>query len=221
MERRRFLSCCASLVFSGVFALQTRRAVAQALSPGLWAMRRVRPGDEDQLLQLMKSCVDDADSFHGLCNAIEWTATWADEVVNNRPRSIVLTLNQTIVAYFDLPSAEPKVVGDEIIDHHRRAFWCGAAGVRMDLLGKEHAVQVFQRLLFEAFSDARGLGYEFVRAAAPWEQHPYLPQPFKEYPGLTVQEFPDEKGETKFLLEWRLMDAVETLARAGAGKTLG
>ena len=117
-----------------------------------------------------------------------------------------------IVGYFDLPSVEPKLIGDETIDRYRRAFWCGAAGVRMDLLGREYAVQVFQRLLYEAFLDARSLGYEFVRAAAPWEQHPNLPTPFATYPGLTIERLEDERGESRFLIEWRLADAIGALA---------
>jgi hypothetical protein len=132
-----------------------------------------------------------------------------------------LTRNNTIVAYFDLPSSGPRLIGEEVVDRHERAFWCGAAGVRMDLLGEGESVRVFQELLYEAFSDAMELGYEFVRAAAPWDQHPYLPVPFKEYPGLTVQEFTDEEGATKYLLEWRLADAIQVLAQAGSNRAIG
>jgi len=63
-------------------------------------------------------------------------------------------------------------------------------------------------------SDAISLGYEFVRAAAPWDRHPYLPERFEAYPGMTVRPFLDEKGVSKYLLEWRLADAVQTLAAA-------
>jgi hypothetical protein len=139
-------------------------------------------------------------------------------VITDRPRSIVVTLNDAIVAYFDLPSTAPKLLGDETFDRHGRAFWCGAAGVRLDILGPDQAVVVFQQMLREAFLDAMSLGYESVRAAAPWEQHPYLPRPFKEYPGLTVEPFVDENSAEKYLLAWRLADAVDALAGA-AGKS--
>jgi hypothetical protein len=214
MQRRRFLSWGTSSVIGWLLGIGRGRAAAQLLSSDAWAVRRVRGGDEEQLLALMRSCVNDEDSFHGVCNPIEWTEIWAATVVDDRPRSIVLTLNETIVAYFDLPSVEPRLTGDPIIDDHRLAFWCGAAGVRLDLLGRDLSMQVFQRLLYEALSDAMSLGYEFVRAAAPWDRHPYLPQRFEAYPGMTVRPFFDEKGASKYLLEWRLADAVQTLAAA-------
>jgi hypothetical protein len=222
MDRRSFLRHSGSTVFGWLIGIRLwrRRALAQEEHAKLWAVRRVQPGDEAELLDLMKSCVIEQDAFHGLCNAIEWTDTWAEAVVSDRPRSIVLTLNDTVVAYFDLPSNEPRMLGQENLDRNERAFWCGAAGVRMDLLGEEQSVEVFQRLLFQAFSDAMSLGYEFVRAAAPWPQHPYLPKPFKEYSGLTIQPFVDEKGATKYLLEWRLSDAVEALVAEGANQDL-
>lgn len=223
MDRRSFIRKAASVVAGWLVGsrLVQRRALSQELTSETWGLRRVLPGDEDQLLSLMKSCVDREDSFHGLCNAVEWTSMWAETAVSDRPRSVVLTVNDMIVAYFDLPSEEPRIVGEESVDRHARAFWCGAAGVRMEVLGEEQSVQVFQELLYEAFSDAMSLGYECVRAAAPWEQHPYLRKPFKDYPGLMVKEFSDEDGVTKYLLEWRLADAVQTLAAAGAGRTLG
>jgi hypothetical protein len=110
-------------------------------------------------------------------------------------------MNDTIVGYYDLPSKPPKTVGEEQIDHNQRSFWCGTAGVRMDLLGPTQATRVFQELLFQAYSDALSQGYEFVRAAAPWEHHPYLPRPFDQYAGLTVKPFEDDKGAKRFLLE--------------------
>lgn len=214
MDRRNLLRNAASILFGWVgFSLWGRSALAQHQAT-YWAVRRVRSGDETGVLALMKSCVDDRDSFHGLCNAMEWTDTWAQGVITDRPRSIVVTLSDAIVAYFDLPSTAPKLVGDETFDRDARAFWCGAAGVRLDILGPDQAVVVFQQLLREAFSDAMSLGYESVRAAAPWDQHPYLPRPFKEYRGLTVEPFVDEKGVEKYLLEWRLVDAVDALVGA-------
>lgn len=215
MRRRRFLSWAAFSVIGWLLGVRRGRAAAQPASSDAWAVRRVRRGDEEQLLALMRSCVNDEDSFHGVCNPIEWTETWAATVVDDRPRSIVLTLNETIVAYFDLPSVEPRLSGEPVIDYHRLAFWCGAAGARSDLLGRDLSMQVFQRLLYEALSDAMSLGYEFVRAAAPWDRHPYLPERFEAYPGMTVRSFLDEKGTSKYLLEWRLADAVQTLAAGG------
>lgn len=223
MNRREFVRGLVSVVFGWIGAQLTAWRVFGADAEGsvsAWCVRRVLPGDEEQLLNLMKSCVGDEDSFHGLCAGLEWTATWASGVVSDRPRSIVITLNETVVAFFDLPSREAQSVGDETLDHFGRSFWCGAAGVRMDLLGAEQSVQVFQRLLHEAFSDAMSLGYEFVRTAAPWDQHPYLPKAFREYAGLTVEPFVDKEGATKYLLEWRLADAVQTLAAAGSEKVL-
>jgi hypothetical protein len=111
----------------------------------------------------------------------------------------------------DLPGKKVELIGDETVDHYRRAFWCGAAGVRIDLLGEERASQVFLALLQNAFEDVMELGYEFARAAAPWEKHPYLPKPFTAYPGLILEPFQDDKGATKYLLEWRLQDAVGAL----------
>lgn len=222
MKRRGFLRMVKSIVVGWIaVGVSWRRPVAaQLVEGGLWTVRRVAPGDEDQLLALMKSCVDSEDSFHGLCSPIEWTRGWAEGVVSERPRSKVITLNGTIVAYQDLPSKQPETFGEETVDYYERAFWCGAAGVRLDLVGKELAVEIFRRLLYEAFSDAMSLGYEYVRAAAPWEQHPYLPKPFTAYPGLTSESFEDEKGMTKFLLEWRLKDAVSVLADEGADQPL-
>jgi hypothetical protein len=159
----------------------------------------------------MRSCVASEDSFHGLCKEMEWTETWANGAVKERPRSIVVTLDDAIVAYFDLPHATPKTVGEEAIDHYRRAFWCSAAGVRKDILGAEKASDVFQQLLYCAFEDAMTLGYDHVRAAAPWDKHPYLPLPFAKYPGLSVEPFVDDEGNQKYLLEWRLADAVKAL----------
>jgi hypothetical protein len=89
------------------------------------------------------------------------------------------------------------------------AFWCGAAGVRLDVLGPDLAVGVFEHLLREAFVDAASLGYTYVHAAAPWEQHPYLPKPFVDYAGLEV--VPIAEGDRSFLLKWRLADAVDGL----------
>jgi hypothetical protein len=194
---------------------QTAKAQYGA-SPGPWTIRRVMPGDEDSLVSLMRACVTDEDAFHGMCNAVEWTRGWAETVVSDRPRSIIVTRNDALVAYFDLPDKGPATSGVESIDRHQRAFWCGAAGIRMDLIGEGEVVPLFQHLLFEAFSDAKDLGYEFVRAAAPWEQHPYLPEPFASYPGLTIEPFEDEKGISRFLIEWRLDDALVALTARGA-----
>jgi hypothetical protein len=217
MDRRGFIRIGTSMVLAlvtGPLGAGRRRAMAY-VAGNSWTLRRVAPGDEDQLLHLMRSCVESAGSFHGLCRPVQWTRVWAEGVVSDRPRSIVAALNGTIVGYFDLPNKAPRTFGEETVDHYRRSFWCGAAGVRMDLLGPELAVQVFQQLLHSAFSDAIALGYEFVRAAAPWEQHPYLPRPFTAYPGLTSQPFQDDEGRTKFLLEWRLKDAVYAFAADG------
>jgi len=214
MDRRGFLGRIASVVAGWILGARfvQRNALAQQKDDGLWEVRRVLPGDEDELVGLMKSCVESQDSFHGLCNAVEWTRSWAEGVVCGRPQSIVATLDGAVVGYFDLPSTAPKIIGDDDLDRHQRAFWCGAAGVRMDVLGEERAVHVFQELLYEAFSDAMSLGYETVRAAAPWDWHPYLPKPFKEYSGISVEPFQDEEGATKYLLEWNLKDAIEALA---------
>jgi hypothetical protein len=174
-------------------------------------VRRVQVGDEQQLMHLMQSCVADDLAFHGACSPIEWTKSWAEDVVAKRPRSVVISLGSQVVAYFDLPSKNPRIFGDETIDRHSKTFWCGAAGVRVDVVGRARAGEVFRELLFHAFSDAIDRGYEFVRAAAPWEQHPYLPMRFAEYSGLTVEPFTDENGKTKLLLEWYLPDAVRAL----------
>lgn len=218
--RRAFLAwiraCAVTLLATPLTA--ARRASAQ-LPAGeqSWKLRRVSPGDEVQLVELMRSCVDDEDSFHGLCRAMEWTTAWAQAAVNDRPQSIVITLDDVVVAYMDIPGESPQTFGEENIDHYQRSFWCGAAGVRKDLLGAEQASEIFQRLLYHAFTDAIALGYDNVRAAAPWPQHPYLPLPFERYPGLNVEPFEDEEGGRKYLLEWNLDEATKVLANEVAG----
>ena len=220
MNRRAFCKASASisLAWIGGAFWYARSVLGQQKEESLSTVRRVQPGDEAALLALMQSCVGTRNSFHGLCNAVEWTNMWAEGVVSDRPRSLVVTREEVIVAYFDLPDRMPRSFGDEKVDHYEHAFWCGAAGVRMDLLGEEQSIRVFQQLLYEAFSDALSQGFEFVRAAAPWEQHPYLPKPFTAYPGLTSTPFEDDNGARKYLLEWRLADAVEALANEDAFK---
>jgi hypothetical protein len=182
----------------------------------LWEVRPVREGDEEELLALMRSCVATGESFHGACRELEWTREWAEHVVRKRPASLVVSLDGRIVAYSDAPARPAQSFGNPEVDRHQKAFWCGAAGVRLDLLGEELSGKIFRHLLYRLFQHARTLGYEWVRAAAPWEKHPHFPKPFREYPGLRVTPFADDRGEKKYLLEWRLEEAIEALRAEGA-----
>ncbi len=221
MDRRSFLKRIAA-VLGGLLAV-LRRPVGAEEAPAAqrWAVRPVAAGDEDGLVAVMRACVSSGESFHGLCNEMEWTRTWAEAVVRDRPRSLVIAVEESILAYCDVPTRTPRTFGEATVDHYQRSFWCGTAGVRMDVLQKDLAVRVFRHLLYRVFAQARELGYEYVRAAAPWEKHPHFSKPFAEYPGLTVQSFLDEQGATKFLLEWRLKDAMDALASEGANGELG
>ncbi|GIW41440.1 MAG: hypothetical protein KatS3mg076_2017 [Candidatus Binatia bacterium] len=212
MDRRKFLLSLAGGFLWPLLPKRVRGALAGA---ALWEVRQVREGDEEELLALMRSCVATGESFHGVCRE-EWTRSWAEHAVRKRPASLVVELEGRIVAYCDAPSRPARSYGNPEVDRHQKAFWCGAAGVRMDLLGEELSWRVFRHLLYRVFEHARSLGYESVRAAAPWEKHPHFPKAFREYPGERVTPFIDDRGEKKYLLEWRLEDAIEALRAEGA-----
>lgn len=149
MHRRSFIGTAISLVVGWIMGRRTAMgATARGLEASSWSVRPVGPGDEDQILALMKSCVRSSDSFHGLCNELEWTRAWAEDVVKEHPRSVVIAENGVIVGYCDVPDREPRTFGVQRVDHFQRAFWCGAAGVRLDLLGQDRALFVFQQLLW-------------------------------------------------------------------------
>ena len=73
---------------SGVGALWRKLAFAQA--PDL-ELRKVGAGDAADLQAIMSSCVADADSFHGKCDA--WSLSWADHMVRRRKESVILTVD--------------------------------------------------------------------------------------------------------------------------------
>ncbi len=126
MNRRSFLKRIAA-VLAGMLAFVRRPVPAQAATAG-WTVRPVAVGDEDGLVALMRACVSSGESFHGLCNEVEWTRAWAEAVVSDRPRSLVITGEEGIVAYCDVPSDKPRIFGEATVDHYQKAFWCGAAG---------------------------------------------------------------------------------------------
>ncbi|MBX3027085.1 hypothetical protein KF840_19450 [bacterium] len=124
------------------------------------------------------------------------------------------------MAYLDLPnrkSPDPN----PLAERNQRAFWCGAGGVRADILGVTKAHRVFRQLLYRAFVEARGMGFEYVRCAAPWTAHPSLSRAFADYPGLTMSSFTSDQGALRYLIEWRLENATHALALEGADSELG
>ena len=70
----------------------------------------------------------------------------------------MITMNESIVAFMDLPGEEPRLSGNDQLDHFHKSFWCGSAGVRADLLGQDESVRVFNHLLYRAFTHAQALG---------------------------------------------------------------
>lgn len=174
-------------------------------------VRSVAPGDEAGLVQCMRSCVASADAFHGYCEGWQWTRSWAEEVVRQRPGSLVAIVDGEVVGYCDAPDRPPKGVEDPRVDRYRKAYWCGAAGVREDLLGKAEAEKLFKELLRRSFEQARALGYEYVRSAAPFLEHPHFRRPFGDYAGMEVSSFEDADGKERYLLVWRLEEAVVAL----------
>jgi len=125
----------------------------------------------------------------------------------------VVTYGTTLVGYIDVPSVAAPRAGRPL---YRQAFWCGAAGVRSDLLGQARGLVVFRYLIHRAFCLAAESGYRYVRCAAPWPKHPCLSRPFAEYPGLSLEAFTDDEGRDRFLVEWELAAARAALEREGA-----
>jgi len=221
MDRRRVLKEIA--LFLG-YALgvtsSARRTIAESHGhereppqPGArkWATRAVRQGDEEALVTIMRASVADAGSFNGQCAPLEWTLDWAHWVIEVHPAAVVVEYEERVVAFLDLPPRKPSDPSPEV-ERNQLAFWCGAGGVRSDLLTREETLGVFRELLYQTFFQARELGFEYVRCAAPWEQHPSLPTPFTEYPGVTITSFTADGGELRYLIEWRLDDAMIALA---------
>lgn len=219
MHRRQFIRQIAGLIGVAVGAAAPGRLRAQG-GAKRWQVRRVQRGDESALVALMRSCVADESSFHGRCAALEWTSGWAQDAIGARPRSLVVTRDDQVVAYLDLPQKKPRNPSAEV-ERNQQAFWCGAGGVRADLLSRKETVRVFHHLLYRTFTEARGMGFDYVRCAAPWDKHPSLPTAFTDYPGLTMSSFTNDQGEARYLIEWRLEDAIAALAAEGAGSDLG
>jgi len=205
------------ITFLAWIGLRPARVLSDRAS-GHWEIRRVREGDEEGLLELMRSCVAETDSLFGLCSPDQWSRQWAEGVVGERSQSLVVTLGGVIVGYMDVPSE--RTLAGRSGPLYRNAFWCGAAGVRTDILDPSRGAVVFRHLIHRVLSVARDLGYQRVRCAAPWLQHPCLSKPFTDYRGMTAQAFLDEEGRRRFLLEWELADAVEALEGEGAATNL-
>jgi len=123
------------------------------------------------------------------------------------------------MAYMDVPCA-PSLRTKGEGPPFRNAFWCGAAGVRDDLLDPEARRAVFRHVVYRALCAANDLGYERVRCAAPWPKHPCLARTFAEYQGMSVQSFLDDQSRERFLLEWELAHAIVALEAEGAAGDL-
>lgn len=184
-----------------------------------WAIRPVGTGDDAGLVAVMQASVADVGAFNGQCAPLEWTTDWAQWVITSHPASLVATWNGQVLAFLDLPPKKP-VDPNLDVERNQQAFWCAAGGVRSDLLRPNDALSVFFQLLYQTFVQARNLGFEWVRCAAPWEKHPSLPLPFAEYPALTVSPFTSDEGEQRYLIEWHLVDAIAALASQGATNPL-
>jgi hypothetical protein len=214
-SRRQFFRATvrAMLATAGIGLLRSGASVGAQRS---WVVRAVGEGDGAQLLSMMQSCVSEGKSFFGPCSPLEWTDTWVKYVIGDRPNSIVVTYEGQVVAYVDVPGENP---GPGSHAPYRNAFWCGAAGVSGEL-APETAAVVFRHAVWEALRRAQEGGYERVRCAAPWLQHPAFGRAFPEYPGLTVDPFYDDRGRYRYLIEWDLEAAVGALAGEGASGDL-
>lgn len=210
--RRQFLRLLMALLGALTAGRSGRRVASAAPAVSALSVRTVTAGDEAQLVEVMRACVASEQAFHGLCEGLRWTQGWAQEVVHKRPRSLVALVGGEIVAYCDAPSAPPRISGEPMVDRYGKAYWCAAAGVREDLLGKAQAEMVFRELVRRSFEEARKLGYEFVRAAAPFAKHPHFSKPFADYPGMEVTAYQDADGNTRYLLVWQLDQAIAALA---------
>ena len=209
----------------GAAGLSARRvrgqasAFAPADTQKGWSVRPVQPGDEAALVAVMRASVADADAFNGQCAPLEWTTEWAKWVIDTHAASIAMAYDAQVMAFLDLPPKKPTDPSPEV-ERNQQAFWCGAGGVRSDLLSADDALGVFRQLLYQTFIQARELGFQYVRCAAPWEKHPRLPTPFAEYPGLTISPFTTDQGDVRYLIEWRLKDAIGALEIEGAAEPL-
>jgi hypothetical protein len=182
-----------------------------------WKVRSVEGSDGAQLRALMQGCVSDERAFWGACQPLEWTDTWAEYVIAERPDSVVVSFGEAVAAYVDVPRR--KAFQEDGFTPYRNAFWCGAAGVRSDL-DPDTALTVFRHAVWEALRTARANGYERVRCAAPWLRHPAFAREFAAYPGLTVEPFFDEQDRRRYLIDWELDSALAALEGEGASVDL-
>ncbi len=200
------------------------RTLARASGPAV-GMRTVAAGDAADLQAIMTSCVKDADAFFGQCG--EWPLSWAQEFVLRCPNSPVLTSNGTAVAFMEVPPIKPAPAQAaenpsaeerarlELRARNRTTFRVTAAGVRFDLLGEADANTMFRTVLYEALKAARALGYEYVEAWAPWEQHPILAHKWTDYPGCELTQpvaHNQEGGHDIYCIRWQLDAAIKALA---------
>jgi hypothetical protein len=213
--RRQFISASKKVVLAmaGVRILQPQAALASRP----WVVRTVQDGDGSKLCALMQGCVSGAEAFFGACQPLEWTDAWVEHVLVERPDSVVVTYADEVVAYVDVPRA--KVLGRDEPAPYRKAFWCGAAGVRTDLEA-DMAATVFRHAVWEALRSAGKNGYERVRCAAPWLRHPAFGRAFTEYMGLSIEPFNDERGRSRYLIEWEIEAALAALEQEGASADL-
>lgn len=213
--RRQFISATKRVILAMAGISLLRPQAARAARP--WVVRTVQDGDAAKLRALMQSCVSGSEAFFGACQPLEWTDAWADHVLTERPDSVVVTYGDEVAAYVDVPGKRVRR-GDEPAPY-RNAFWCGAAGVRAELRPETAAV-VFRHAVWEALRSARENGYERARCAAPWLRHPAFRRSFTEYPGLTVEPFYDERGRSRYLIEWEIDAALAALEEEGASADL-
>ena len=85
MHRRRLLRQGAIGVWAALWATVRFPFGALGQNPSRWDVRRLAAGDEQPLVALMRASVADESSFHGRCNAMEWTDAWARGVIESHP----------------------------------------------------------------------------------------------------------------------------------------
>jgi hypothetical protein len=212
-EMMRLLAGMA-LAASPVIALWRGRARAGTAL----GVRAVTAGDAPALQAIMTACVGSDDSFFGKCGV--WTLDWAAALIARCPQSIVLTRDETPVAFFELKPIKPALA-DAAADPEQQAWAARARTVcRITSAGvlpasPDEAVPLFYTLLYQAFLAARAMGYAYVEAFAPWERHPLLDRAWTEYPGCELVDPPAHNqagGRDLYHIRWDLAEAVTALA---------
>ena len=220
--RRMVLKLLASfaLIPSGI--IWRKRAAAQT-QPSL-ALRTVLPEDASALQAIMTSCVAAQDSFYGKCG--EWPMSWAQEFVTRCPQTPVVTQDGTPIAFLEvppirppLPPPPPDATPEELEkyalrERNRTTYRVTAAGIRYDAVSPSDVIEMFITILYYAAQAARAIGYQYLEAWAPWDQHPKMTRKWTDYPGCELVGVGrnQEGGNDVYILRWRLDDAIPALA---------